>query len=403
MPARAAHCITAHPALPLVEVALDSVPSGVTMPEIDKSLLTSRRGIKGFFYNIRDKVMEKINEPYDTTRDDRYWWRALKHGKVDFNDSTFRYPRLVRFAYNVYQWETRLFNNYDTTYVRGVSEYVRFMIKNDNWLDMYHCRPEPGKSITFNSGAASSVGFYVSLMSISLGYSFDVDRIFGSRKTSSKMEISFATSRFTCDYYRMTNTGTMTLHAHDDETGIDHTIRHFHGMKRKSWGLRTYYLFNNRRYAHQAAYSCSKYQLRSAGSWLAGLKVMHQSFVFDASLATDEEKQMFETEESETLFNYTDYCLSGGYGFNCAMGKNWVYNCTLTLDAGVKSAHAVATSDPPGHYFVLNGKLRTAFTYSHRRYFATIQAYVDSHFFNTGVYRFGLHLFDLSTTLGIRF
>ena len=39
-------------------------------------------------HGIKHRIDEKLNEPYDTTRDGRYWWRAMKHGKIDFNDTT---------------------------------------------------------------------------------------------------------------------------------------------------------------------------------------------------------------------------------------------------------------------------------------------------------------------------
>ncbi|MBR6431629.1 MAG: hypothetical protein IKS64_02155, partial [Muribaculaceae bacterium] len=31
---------------------------------------------------VKQRIEEKMNEPYDTVRDGGYWWRALKHGKV---------------------------------------------------------------------------------------------------------------------------------------------------------------------------------------------------------------------------------------------------------------------------------------------------------------------------------
>ena len=36
--------------------------------------------------NITQRINDKLNEPYDTTRDKRYWWRAMKHGKINFKD-----------------------------------------------------------------------------------------------------------------------------------------------------------------------------------------------------------------------------------------------------------------------------------------------------------------------------
>ena len=63
---------------------------------------------------VQQRIDDKLNEPYDTTRDNRYWWRALKHGKVNFNDSTMGYPKFVMFCYRTYVWGDRTFNSYDS-------------------------------------------------------------------------------------------------------------------------------------------------------------------------------------------------------------------------------------------------------------------------------------------------
>ena len=68
--------------------------------------------------NITQRINDKLNEPYDTTRDKRYWWRAMKHGKINFKDSTMGYPKFVMFCYNTYMWGDRAFNSYDSAYVK---------------------------------------------------------------------------------------------------------------------------------------------------------------------------------------------------------------------------------------------------------------------------------------------
>ena len=46
---------------------------------------------------VTNYINDKLNEPFDTTRDNRYWWRAMKHGKINFKDSTMGYPKFVMF------------------------------------------------------------------------------------------------------------------------------------------------------------------------------------------------------------------------------------------------------------------------------------------------------------------
>ena len=44
-----------------------------------------------------------------------------------------------------------------------------------------------------------------------------------------------------------------------------------------------FYFFNHRKYSHAAAYSYSKYQLRSAGSWVLGVSLIRTDIDIDFS------------------------------------------------------------------------------------------------------------------------
>ena len=59
------------------DVAPDTVPEAIDSVQ----QLSKFQQLK---QNITQRINDKLNEPYDTTRDNRYWWRAMKHGKVNF-------------------------------------------------------------------------------------------------------------------------------------------------------------------------------------------------------------------------------------------------------------------------------------------------------------------------------
>ena len=65
------------------------------------------------------------------------WITALKQGKLDFNDSTIHYPRVMRAGYNSLQWYNHTFNDYDTAYVASVGKLWRITVKNENWMDRF--------------------------------------------------------------------------------------------------------------------------------------------------------------------------------------------------------------------------------------------------------------------------
>ena len=333
------------------------------------------------------------------------WVKALKRGKVDFNDSTIHYPRVMRAGYNSIQWYNHTFNDYDTTYVASIGKLWKITVKNENWIDDYDCRPLPNTLFSFHSGVTSLIGAYLSVAGITLGYSVDVDRLFGNKPDNKKFELSFNCALFTVEYWRTVNRGKMYLKVRDLEEKETYRIRDFEGFYRRSWGLNAYYFFNHRRYAQAAAYSFSKVQRRDAGSPLVGFNITHQNFSFKQDLVTDWEAMGFAQDEQgdETLFDYTDFCLSGGYAYNWVLGEKWLLNGTALVHAGVKHAHSASTSDGGGNFFSLNSKLRASALYRHRGFFISAQGYLDTRFFNTGRYHFRSFLVDFALVTGICF
>ncbi|MBP5498991.1 MAG: DUF4421 domain-containing protein, partial [Muribaculaceae bacterium] len=353
-------------------------------------------------------IKRKLDEPFDTTRDNRYWWRALKHGKIYFNDSTVHYPGLVKLVYNSIQWKNRNLDSYDSTYVTGTGRPFKINIKNNNWIDIYNCHPLPKAQFTFYSGVSSTIGLQFSAYGLTLGYSSDIDKLIGKRPTSKKWEFGFSCARFSIDFYKMRNSGAMNLDLRDEETGQLYKIPHFTGIKRSSWGISSYYYFNNRKFSQGAAYSQSRLQRRSAGSFLAGFKITHHNLEIDASELGEIWKDIISDDNedlsNEPLFKYNDYSIGGGYAYNWVLGPKWLLNGTVMIFPGIKHAHAISTLDDGGqNFFGLNGKLRLAATYSHRSFFASFQGYLDSHVFNTGIYRFQSFLADVSIIVGARF
>ena len=120
--------------------------------------------------NITKLINDKLNEPYDTTRDKQYWWRAMKHGKINFNDSTMRYPKLVMFCYKTYKWGDRAFNSYDSAYVKPTGKNWKLIFKSNNWVDSYVGTPQKNIDMSMNSNLVSNIGVSLSFMAVSGGY-----------------------------------------------------------------------------------------------------------------------------------------------------------------------------------------------------------------------------------------
>lgn len=350
-------------------------------------------------HDITQRINNKLNEPYDTTRDQGYWWRAMKHGKVNFKDSTMRYPKFVTFCYKVYKWGDKAFNSYDTAYVVPTGKNWKLTLKNQNWIDNYSGGLD-GNHAMFTSGAASNIGLYLSFMAVSVGYSLDVDRLFGAKGTSQMMEFSFTCARFTAEAHKITNTGRMSTRIKLDG-GEWKKGEKLDALRRESMGVSATYFFNNRKYARAAAYCYSKFQRRSAGSALAGFSIVNYDFKVDTEKLTPDQAQKFEYVGVAHM-RYTDYCLRGGYAHNWVLGSKFLLNVTALAGIGVKHIHSTKYMASGNNGALVAGG-NFALTYNHKRYFASLQSNVNTSLYITGKRHFGYTVADFTTVFGIRF
>lgn len=346
---------------------------------------------------------DSINSTTDSIHDKNYWLQELKRGKLHLDDKSVHYPSVVSWTWNTIKRFNRLLNNFDTTYVKGTGKVFKITLKNNYWFDDFDYRFDNMKFF-FQSDMTVNLGAQLSLLGISGGYEVSTDRLKRRGVTSKKLELSFTCARFSIEYYRMLNMGAMTLTAIDN--GEKYHFDNFTGLKRKTWGVNAYYFFNNRRYSQAAAYGFSKHQLRSAGSLLAGASVSHCNFTalyyYIPDIFKDEADDYDENYE-ESIFNYTDVNLNVGYAYNWSISRRLLFNVTALMYTGVKYAHRKSSSDGGKTFWALNGKVRLGFIYNYGRFFGGLHAYVDSHLFNTGPYRFNHNLYDFSLIAGIQF
>ena len=352
---------------------------------------------------FHQRIEDKINEPYDTTRNSGYWWRALKHGKVNFKDSTMGYPKFVMFCYRTYVWGDRTFNSYDTSYVQATGKNWKLILKSDNWVDSYFGRPFKDVKMVMNSNLVSNIGLSLSFMAVSLGYSVNVSNLIHGNNISNKVDFSFTCARFTADAYYWENSNETNVIYSDQ----NHERYKFNqkGMSRKAMGVTGYYFFNNRRYAQAAAYCFSKYQKRSAGSWLAGVSLQHFDVKFDEEQLPDESREALEQHGAEGYFTrvlYNDYCVLFGYGHNWVLGRKWLLNTTVTPYLGYRYNH-FHTDDHMVSAVSLNLRVRTAAVYNHKNFFMGIQGYADHHRYKAKNSRLVNSTIDFTALAGIRF
>lgn len=351
----------------------------------------------------RERIDEKLNEPYDTIRDSGYWWRAMKHGKVDLNGGSIDYPRFIDFCWKVYKWGDKAFNSYDTAYVVSTGKNWKLMLKSMNWIDAYGGEPVNDMHIFTRSELTSNLGVQLSFMAVSVGFTMGVSDWIHGEKNSKKVDFSFTCARFSADAYYMENTGsTIFKYRHTGDEKYKGTIREFGGLKRKSYGMSAYYFFNNRRYAQAAAYCFSKYQKRSAGSFIAGINMQHRDLSFNVDEFPQIVRDQIPAGTEMPHFLYNDYCVMAGYGHNWVLGKKWLLNLTVAPYVGYR--HIIGTShEDKASAWSINMRGRLGAVYNHKQYFVGLQSYADIHRYRSENYFFVGSILDFTALVGIRF
>ena len=97
------------------------------------------------------------------------------------------------------------------------------------------------------------------------------------------------------------------------------------GLRMNVVNASAYYTFNHRKFSYPAALYQNYYQLRSAGSWLAGLTVQ------SGSIKTTDELKARNPLAPEVHLTFANVALGGGYGYNFVFGQRsqWLLHLSV--------------------------------------------------------------------------
>lgn len=358
---------------------------------------------------FHDSIVEEDNAIDKQTtdslkRDKDYWKRMLLKGKLGLKDETIQYPRFVKFCVDLYNWGDRTFNSYDSAYVVGTGKRWKLIGKIDNWVDNYDLHFPKGIPITMLSNVSSNIGGSIAYMAVSVGYMFDVDYLFGGKPVShTKWDFNFSCALFSADMYYTRNSGSTVIRRFGNYADGKLIKYPFSDMKSEAYGIDLYYFFNNKKYSQGAAYNYSKYQRKSAGSFIAGITASSQDVSMDFSNLNNEMiVQLPDPSNLYYRFRYYDYCFLLGYGYNCVMGKHWLFNISVLPSIGFK--HCTKESEEgKNDMFSVNIKGKTAFVYNHRQLFVGFTGKLDLHWYSSRRFNFfnAVEYFNFCT--GVRF
>lgn len=344
-----------------------------------------------------------LNSPDSLPDPNRNWIHLLKRGELDMKDPTVQYPRFVKFCVDVYNWADRVFNSYDTTYVVGTGRRWKTRVAFDGWTDSYNMNFDHRMPVTLISDPYINASVNLQYMAVGISYGVDLNNLFFTKPVKhQKFEFGFNCARFNLDLSYNRNAGGTYVRTLGDYKRGRLFKSYFPGLNMTNLSIDLYYYFNNFRYANGAAYYFSKFQKKSAGSFILGFSYAYEDIALDFSKLEDALKPFLTISETDLRFHYNSYCLLGGYGYNWVLNRHFLYNITVMPSIGVLHCSEDST-DGTDYMLSLNVKGRMSLTYNKGDFFTCLIMKGDGKWYKTGSLSFFNAIENLSLSVGVRF
>lgn len=272
------------------------------------------------------------------------------------------------------------FNAIDTTFISPNRYNLAFMLEHSIWYEHYRLGSRGSnqtQQLGFSPNLGTKLGIYFGWRWIFLGYTFDIEDLFGDNKNKPKkkeMSLNIYSSKFGVDlYYRKTGSD-FKLRSHEGFQ-LNEPLRNFHfdGLESSIRGLNAYWIFNHKKFSYPAAYSQSTNQRKSAGSFMAGFSYSQHKISFNHEKLPEAMQEQLSPNLQFHRIKYSDYSLGFGYGYNWVFAKNWVSNLSLLPGIGYKKSK-IDDNDFKGEHWIkdINFDLitRAAIVYNNSKYFA---------------------------------
>lgn len=265
-----------------------------------------------------------------------------RDGAIDL-DEIASWGKFPRFCVNTYRWGDKFFNGYDSTYVAGTGYKMNAKIRTESWTDYYGFIFDNKTEMAMVSDPSTSVGLYLTYMAVSVGYDMNISKYFSDTKDARKRwSFNFNCMLFSANLYFIKNDVGTTIRSFDPYGVNTHTPDFsFDGINNTTWGLDAVYYFTHKRYSHAAAFNYSRIQLKSGGSFFAGISYSRIKNEFDFSSLPEE--MLKAIPETSTGYDYTvnthNYFLKGGYGYNYVINNKWIWGSTVAPLIGCSSGY----------------------------------------------------------------
>lgn len=349
------------------------------------------------------------SEPADSlpptqSRSKTLWIKQLFKTGFHINDSTVDYPRFPKFCVKVYNWGDRVFNSYDPEYVVGTGRNWKLQGKSFNWLENYAFLFPERVEVWMRSNIYADIGGSLSFMAVSAGYMFNANELLLNNKdTRNNFNLNFTCALFNFDYTKTYTRGGAVISDLVVDRKATMSDIPFNKISNSTTSLSGTYFFGHRRFSHAAAYCFSKYQLKSAGSWMLGFSYVKQNLHLDFSGMPKEFTDQIPSDNLDYRFYYNDYVVTAGYGYNWAIRpRTWLFNITALQGIGYKHTRENST-DGCRSLVALNPTVMASLVYNHRALFVALQGKFAGRSYFNGDYTFFNSLTTALLTVGARF
>lgn len=321
-------------------------------------------------------------------------------------DSIAEWGRFPRFCINTYRWGDKFFNSYNSDYVVGTGKRFNVKVKTDVLTDFYNFQFDDSyrTRMMMVSNPTTTAGIYLTYMAVSVGYDLNVGQYFGGGQSRKRFNFQFNCSLFAADLYFTSNDIGTTITRFGPQGHSQHTDIDFKGINNQAWGLDTYYFFNHKNYSQAAAFAFSKVQVKSSGSFYAGLSFSGMKYDFDFnSLSADMLKYLPLKD-----YNYyyrarnSNYALRLGYAYNWVFHKGWVLAISESPNVGFRTGW-VLTPEDSRTTFSLYNRLKASIVYNRGAWFmGAIAAMENGLIYNKEHTMIG-SMFNFEASIGYRF
>lgn len=321
-------------------------------------------------------------------------------------DSIATWGKFPKFCIDTYRWGDKFFNSYDSLYVVGTGNRFNIKLKTESWTDVYrfYFDEEPYTRMNMMTNPTTNAGFWLTYMAVSAGYDMNVGKYFGGGESRRRWSFQFNCSLFAADIYFSKSNIATDINSLGPRGNIRKTHIRFNGIENDSWGLDLYYFFNHKHYSQAAAYAFSKIQVKSSGSFYAGLSFWGLDYDFDFnSLPNDIKLQLpLAAYDYRYRTKSKNYGLRLGYGYNWVFKKGWTLAVSESPIIGLRRGWLL-TYDEDKSSLSLYNRFKASVVYNHNPWFAGLVFRMENALFYDKSHTMLSSAMSVEASVGYRF